>query len=221
MSIPLDLSLLSRFQFAFTIGFHIIWPTLTIGLGLFLLILETLWLKTKNPAYKDLYRFWVKIFALGFGMGIVTGMPLSYQFGTNFSGLSESAGSVLGPLLSVEVMTAFFLEAAFIGVMLFGWDKVSPTVHYLATCFVVLGTHNSAFWIIVANSWMHTPQGAEMIHGSFFVTSWKEVIFKSFHALSISPCRIGFLYYRVLRRVGDLCMVFTKKEHITLATMRL
>lgn len=126
MHIPLDLSFLSRCQFAFTIGFHIIWPTLTIGLGLFLLILESLWLKTKDPAYKQLYLFWVKVFALGFGMGIVTGIPLSYQFGTNFSGLSEAAGSVLGPLLSVEVMTAFFLEAAFIGVMLFGWDRVPP-----------------------------------------------------------------------------------------------
>lgn len=177
MSIPLDLSLLSRLQFAFTVGFHIIWPTLTIGLGLFLLILESFWLKTKNPVYKTLYRFWVKIFALAFGMGIVTGVPLSYQFGTNFSGFSEAAGSVIGPLVSVEVMTAFFLEAAFIGVMLFGWDKVHPLVHYFATWFVVIGTHNSAFWIIVANSWMQTPQGVNFIDGNFFVTSWKEVIF--------------------------------------------
>lgn len=175
--VPLDLAILSRIQFAFTVGFHIIWPTLTIGLGLFLLLLETLWLKSKNTLYKDLYRFWVKIFALAFGMGIVTGIPLAYQFGTNFSMLSEVAGPVIGPLMSVEVMTAFFLEAAFIGVMLFGWGKVHPLIHYLATFLVVLGTHNSAIWIIVANSWMQTPQGAELVNGSFVVTSWLEVIF--------------------------------------------
>lgn len=173
----LDLAILSRLQFAFTIGFHILWPTLTIGLGLFILILETLWLKTQDTLYKDLYRFWAKIFALAFGMGIVTGVPLSYQFGTNFSGLSEVAGAVLGPLLSVEVMTAFFLEAAFIGVMLFGWNKVPPLIHYMATFFVVLGTHNSAFWIIAANSWMQTPQGTTLVDGLFQVDSWKEVIF--------------------------------------------
>lgn len=178
MAFDLDLALLSRLQFAFTIGFHIIWPTLTIGLGLFLFILESIWLRTHNVLYKDLYQFWAKIFALAFGMGIVTGIPLSYQFGTNFSGLSEVAGSVLGPLLSVEVMTAFFLEAAFIGVMLFGWKKVPPYIHYLATFFVVVGTHNSAFWIISANSWMQTPQGVELLdNGLFAVTSWREVIF--------------------------------------------
>lgn len=219
MHIPLDLSFLSRCQFAFTIGFHIIWPTLTIGLGLFLLILESLWLKTKDPAYKQLYLFWVKVFALGFGMGIVTGIPLSYQFGTNFSGLSEAAGSVLGPLLSVEVMTAFFLEAAFIGVMLFGWDRVPPWLHYLATCFVVLGTHNSAFWIIVANSWMHTPQGAEMIHGSFFVTSWKEVIlnpsmpYRLIHALLASYITGTFVV------LGISAYYLFKKQHLILASM--
>lgn len=218
MAIPLDLSLLSRLQFAFTIGFHIIWPTLTIGLGLFLLILETLWLKTHNTAYKDLYKFWVKIFALGFGMGIVTGIPLSYQFGTNFSGLSESAGSVLGPLLSVEVMTAFFLEAAFIGVMLFGWDRFPPWIHYMATWLVVLGTHNSAFWIIVANSWMHTPQGADMIQGHFYVTSWKEVIFnpsmpyRFIHAVLASYIAGSFVV------LGISARYLLKKEHMTLAS---
>lgn len=172
-----DLAILSRLQFAFTIGFHIIWPTLTIGLGVFLLFLETCWLKTKNVFYKDLYRFWVKIFALAFGMGIVTGIPLAYQFGTNFSGLSTVAGSVIGPLMSVEVMTAFFLEAAFIGVMLFGWNKVPPYIHYLATLLVVIGTHNSAFWIIVTNSWMQTPQGVDWVEGSLLVNSWQKVIF--------------------------------------------
>lgn len=219
MPTALNLEILSRFQFAFTIGFHIIWPTLTIGLGLFLVILESLWLKTKNPVYQDLYKFWVKIFALAFGMGIVTGIPLSYQFGTNFSGLSESAGSVLGPLISVEVMTAFFLEAAFIGVMLFGWGRVHPLIHYLATWCVVLGTHNSAFWIIVANSWMQTPQGAQMIDGNFFVTSWKEVIlnpsmpYRLIHAVLASYVTGAFLV------LGISAWYLLKKQHLKIETM--
>lgn len=173
----LDLAILSRIQFAFTIGFHIIWPTITIGLGLFLLVIETLWLKTEQPLYKEIYQFWVKIFALAFGMGVVTGIPLAYQFGTNFSGLSEAAGTVIGPLMSVEVMTAFFLEAAFVGVMLFGWQRVPPWVHYLATLCVVIGTHNSAFWIIVTNSWMQTPSGTEYTGEIFNVMDWSRVIF--------------------------------------------
>lgn len=173
----IDLAILSRIQFAFTIGFHIIWPTITIGLGLFLLTIETLWLKTGQSIYKEIYQFWVKIFALAFGMGVVTGIPLAYQFGTNFSGLSEAAGTVIGPLMSVEVMTAFFLEAAFIGVMLFGWQRVPAWVHYLATVFVVIGTHNSAFWIIVTNSWMQTPSGVEYTGGMFSVMDWSSVIF--------------------------------------------
>src|SRR5581483_1698242 len=154
----LDATTLARVQFAFTIGFHILFPTLTIGLGLFLVGVEALWLKTRNPAYFRLYRLWSKVFALGFGMGVVSGIVLSYQFGTNFSRFSEITGPVLGPLLSYEVLTAFFVEAGFIGVMLFGWRKVGPKFHFLATCLVALGTLNSAFWILAANSWMHTPK---------------------------------------------------------------
>ena len=169
--------ILSRFQFAFTIGFHIIWPTINIGLGLFLLIMEIMWLKTNSKIYLSLYKFWVKIFALAFGMGVVTGIPMSFQFGTNFGKFSELAGSVIGPLIGVEVMTAFFLEAAFIGVMIFGWKRFSAKVHLIATILVVLGTHHSAFWILSLNSWMHTPDGISMIDGSIRIHDWLKVIF--------------------------------------------
>lgn len=213
----LELAVLSRIQFAFTIGFHIIWPTITIGLGLFLLIVETLWLKSKLPVYKDLYQFWVKIFALAFGMGVVTGIPLAYQFGTNFSGLSEAAGNIIGPLMSVEVMTAFFLEAAFIGVMLFGWQKVSPLIHYLATLFVVIGTHNSAFWIIVTNSWMQTPDGVEFVKGVFQVTSWHDVIFNPSMPYRLTHALLSSYVSAALIILGVSAWYLYHKRHITLA----
>ena len=173
----LDATTLARIQFGFTIAFHILFPTLTIGLGVFLVGVEALWLKTRNPVYFRLYRLWAKIFALGFGMGVVSGIVLSYQFGTNFSRFSEITGPVLGPLLSYEVLTAFFVEAGFIGVMLFGWKKVGPRLHFLATCLVALGTLNSAFWILAANSWMQTPQGAPFIDGRFVPQDWWAIVF--------------------------------------------
>jgi cytochrome d ubiquinol oxidase subunit I len=169
--------ILSRLQFAFTIGFHILWPTLNIGLGLVLLAWEALWLKTQQDHWEQLYKFWVKIYALSFGLGVVSGVPLAYQFGTNFGQYSYYAGSVVGPLLGVEVMTAFFLEAVFVGMMLFGWGKVDKKVHFFATLFVVIGTFNSSIWILAANSWMHTPAGVTELEGQLIVTSWLEVIF--------------------------------------------
>ena len=173
----LDVALLSRIQFGFTIGFHILFPTLTIGLAWFLVLFEALWLKTGNPVYVGLYRLWAKVFAVSFGMGVVSGVVLSYEFGTNFSRFSEIVGPVIGPLLSVEVLTAFFVEAGFIGVMLFGWDKVGPRLHFLATLLVTIGTLNSAFWILAANSWMQTPAGAELVDGIFVPTDWWAIIF--------------------------------------------
>lgn len=172
----IDSIILSRIQFGFTVSFHIIWPTVTIGLILFLVILEALWLTTHNNTYIVIYKFWVKLFALAFGLGVVTGIPLSYEFGTNFSELSRIAGPVLGPLLAVEVMTAFFLEAAFIGVMIFGLGRIPKVLHFAATLLVCIGTHNSAFWILVANSWMQTPTGASLVDGIFQVYSWRDVI---------------------------------------------
>jgi cytochrome bd ubiquinol oxidase subunit I len=172
-----DMLLLARLQFAFTVSFHIIFPAFTIGLASYLAMLEGLWLKTGRQAYRDLYGFWVKIFAVSFGMGVVSGVVMSYQFGTNWSLFSEKTGNVLGPLLGYEVLTAFFLEASFLGIMLFGWQKVGPKLHFAATCIVAVGTVISAFWILAANSWMHTPAGHELRDGIFFATDWIEVIF--------------------------------------------
>ena len=173
-----DALLLSRLQFAFTIGFHIIFPAFTIGLASFLAVLEGLWLFTKRPLFKNLYLFWVKIFALSFGMGVVSGVVMSYQFGTNWSVFSALTGSVIGPLLAYEVLTAFFLEASFLGIMLFGWKRVGPGLHFFSTCMVAVGTLMSAFWILAANSWMQTPQGFEWAaDGTMIATSFMEVIF--------------------------------------------
>ena len=173
-----DALLLARLQFAFTIGFHIIFPAFTIGLASFLAVLEGLWLFTKKPVFKNLYLFWVKIFALSFGMGVVSGVVMSYQFGTNWSVFSAITGSVIGPLLAYEVLTAFFLEASFLGIMLFGWKRVGAGLHFFSTCMVAIGTLFSAFWILSANSWMQTPQGwAWAEDGTMVATNFMEVIF--------------------------------------------
>lgn len=173
----LDATLLSRIQFAFTISFHIIFPAFTIGLASWLAVLEGLWLKTKQPVYKEIYLFWVKIFAVAFGLGVVSGVVMSYQFGTNWSTFSDAAGNVIGPLLGFEVMTAFFLEASFLGIMLFGWNKVGPRMHFASTIIVAIGTLVSAFWILSASSFMHTPQGFTIQDGILFPSNWIEVIF--------------------------------------------
>lgn len=148
---------LARIQFAFTVSFHFLFPAFSIGLASFLAVLEGLWLKTGKSVYDNLYRYWIKIFAVVFGMGVVSGIVMSYQFGTNWSVFSDKAGPVIGPLMAYEVLTAFFLEAGFLGVMLFGKKKVGKELHFFATCMVALGTFISAFWILSANSWMQTP----------------------------------------------------------------
>ena len=174
----LDALILSRLQFAFTIAFHIIFPSFTIGLASYLGVLEGLWLFTKKEAFKTLYLFWVKIFAISFGMGVVSGVVLSYQIGTNWSVFAAKTAPVIGPLLAFEVLTAFFLEASFLGVMLFGWKKVGPGLHFTATVLVAVGTVISAFWIISANSWMQYPTGHIVLpDGSLRTESWLKVIF--------------------------------------------
>jgi cytochrome bd ubiquinol oxidase subunit I len=174
----LDPVLLARIQFAFTISFHILFPAFTIGLASWLAMLEWLWLKTGKPSYAETYRMWVKIFAVTFGMGVVSGVVMSFQFGTNWAVFADKAGNVLGPLLGYEVLTAFFLEASFLGVMLFGWNRVSPRMHFAATIIVAVGTLISAFWILSANSWMQTPQGYQIgEQGQLYATNWAEVIF--------------------------------------------
>jgi len=173
-----DAILLARLQFAFTIAFHIIFPSFTIGLASFLAVLEGLWLGTRREVFRNLYLFWVKIFALSFGMGVVSGVVMSYELGTNWSEFSKMASPVIGPLLAFEVLTAFFLEASFLGVMLFGWKKVGPKLHFTATVLVAIGTFISAFWILSANSWMQHPTGFEQLaDGTLRATDWMAVIF--------------------------------------------
>ncbi|HBQ07197.1 cytochrome ubiquinol oxidase subunit I [Vreelandella aquamarina] len=173
----LDPLVLSRMQFAFVVSFHAIFPVFTIGLASYIALLHGLFFKTNNPAWDRLALFWTKVFAVVFGMGVVSGIVMSFQFGTNWSNFSQAASNFLGPVLSYEVVTAFFLEAAFLGVLLFGRGKVPQGVHLFAAIMVAIGTFISSFWILSANSWMHTPAGVELIDYRFHVVSWTEAIF--------------------------------------------
>ncbi|TAH67588.1 MAG: cytochrome ubiquinol oxidase subunit I [Rhodopseudomonas palustris] len=173
-----DALILARVQFAFTVSFHIIFPAFSIGLASYLAVLEAMWLATGREVYINLFNYWLKIFAIAFGMGVVSGIVMSYQFGTNWSVFSDKTGPVLGPLMAYEVLTAFFLEAGFLGVMLFGLNRVGPKLHFFATLMVAIGTLMSAFWILSANSWMHTPAGfAVNDAGQFVATDWWALIF--------------------------------------------
>ena len=174
----MDALILARMQFAANISFHILFPTISIALGWTLLFFRLRWLKTHDEAWLMAYRFWTKVFALTFALGVVSGITMSFQFGTNWPGFMERVGNIAGPLLGYEVLTAFFLEATFLGVMLFGHGRVSERAHLTATGLVAFGTTMSAFWILALNSWMHTPAGHYMRNnGEFFVSSWFEVIF--------------------------------------------
>lgn len=206
----LDTLMLSRIQFAANISFHILFPTITIALGWMLVFFKWRYVRTQAQQWLDLYYFWVKVFALTFALGVVSGITMSFQFGTNWPGFMERVGNVAGPLLGYEVMTAFFMEATFLGVMLFGRGRVPEWLHTLATVLVAAGTTLSAFWILVLNSWMHTPTGHEVIDGIVHVTSWKEVIFnpsmpyRFAHTLLASALTASFLIagisaYQVLR----------------------
>jgi cytochrome bd ubiquinol oxidase subunit I len=195
----MDALILARMQFAANITFHILFPTITIALGWTLLFFRWRWLKTQDIAWLNAYRFWTKVFALSFALGVVSGITMSFQFGTNWPGFMEKVGNVAGPLLGYEVLTAFFLEASFLGIMLFGHGRVSERVHLAATFLVAFGTTLSAFWILALNSWMQTPAGFEVIDGQAHVTSWMEVIFNpSFpyrlvHVLLASGLTVAFL----------------------------
>jgi cytochrome d ubiquinol oxidase subunit I len=171
--------ILARIQFAFTISFHFVFPAFSIGLASYLAVLEGLWLKTGKEVYLTLFRYWLKIFAIAFAMGVVSGIVMTYQFGTNWSVFSDRAGPVIGPLMAYEVLTAFFLEAGFLGVMLFGLERVGKKLHFLATCMVAVGTAISAFWILSVNSWMHTPVGWALNAQGQFVPAapWIEIVF--------------------------------------------
>ena len=173
-----DALTLARLQFAFTVTFHIIFPAISIGLASYLAVLEGLWLVTGRSVFLDLFNYWKKPFAIAFGMGVVSGIVMSYQFGTNWSVFSDRAGPVIGPLMGYEVLTAFFLEAGFLGVMLFGLTRVGPRLHFVATLMVALGTFISAFWILAVNSWMQTPTGHAMNDvGQFVPVDWWAIVF--------------------------------------------
>ncbi|MDH1684740.1 cytochrome ubiquinol oxidase subunit I, partial [Pseudomonas chengduensis] len=170
----LDPLFLSRLQFAFVVCFHAIFPVFTIGLASFIAFLEGMSFRTGDPAWERLSKFWIQVFAVVFGMGVVSGIVMAFQFGTNWSNFSYAASNFLGPVLSYEVITAFFLEAAFLGVLLFGRGKVPQGMHLLSACMVALGTFISSFWILSANSWMQTPVGTELRDGMIHVLSWSE-----------------------------------------------
>lgn len=206
--------MLARIQFAANISFHILFPAITIALGWILLFFKLRYNATRDMKWMDAYKFWVKVFALCFALGVVSGITMSFQFGTNWPGFMLAVGNIAGPLLAYEVLTAFFLEATFLGIMLFGFNKVSNRVHTLATVLVAGGTTLSAFWILVLNSWMHTPTGFEMREGVAHATSWFEIVFnpsmpyRLMHMLIASGLTAAFLIagisaYRFLR--GDRC----------------
>ncbi len=211
----LDAFHLARAQFAFTLIFHIVFPAFSIGLASYLAVLEAMWLRTGKPVYLDLFRYWVKIFSIGFAMGVVSGLVMSYQFGTNWGAFSDRAGPVIGPLMGYEVLTAFFLEAGFLGVMLFGMQKVGPRLHFAATCMVAAGTLISATWILSVNSWMQTPRGYTIdATGRFLPADWLAIIFNpSFfvrlpHMVLASYLSVAFVVgsvaaYHLLRARGN------------------
>ncbi|MBD2022578.1 cytochrome ubiquinol oxidase subunit I [Leptolyngbya sp. FACHB-36] len=180
-----DTVALSRMQFALTALFHMLWPTLTTGVGIYLVIVEGLWLRTRNPDYYLHARFWSKLYVLNFGIGVATGIPMEFQFGTNWAPFSEAVGNFFGSVIGFEAAWAFMLEAAFLGIMLFGWERVNPSIHFLSTIMVAVGANLSTVWILTANSWMQSPAGGEMINGKFVVTDYFQAMANPFARNSI------------------------------------
>ncbi|MBV6622534.1 MAG: cytochrome ubiquinol oxidase subunit I [Rivularia sp. (in: Bacteria)] len=176
---------LSRMQFALTATFHMLWPVLTTGMGIYLVIVEALWLKTRNRDYYYHARFWSKLYVLNFGIGVATGIPMEFQFGTNWASFSEATGDFFGSIIGFEASMAFMLEAGFLGIMLFGWERVNSVIHLFATVMVAFGANLSTFWILTANSWMQTPSGGEFIDGKFVVRDFFEAMFSPFMLNSV------------------------------------
>ncbi len=211
----LDPLFMSRVQFAFTVSFHIIFPAITIGLAAYLMVLEYLWLKTSNNHYKDIYLFWMKIFAVCFGIGVVSGITMPYQFGTNWAPFTEQFSRVAGPLMAFEVLTAFFLEASFLGIMLFGWGRVSKRMHFFATCAVSIGTMISGFWILAANSWMQTPQGFVILeNGDFQPTDWLAITFNPSFPYRFAHMMIAAFLATACIVAGVSASYLKKKKHL-------
>ena len=226
----MDPVLLARMQFAANITFHILFPTISIALAWTLLFFRWRWLKTNGAPWLAAYRFWTKVFALTFALGVVSGITMSFQFGTNWPGFMERVGNIAGPLLGFEVLTAFFLEAGFLGIMLFGYGRVSEWVHFLSTFLVAFGTTLSAFWILALNSWMQTPAGHEVVNGVFHVRSWVEVIFnpsfpyRFIHVLLASALTCAFLLaglsaWQLLKGVAQASAPRVLRVGLTLAAV--
>jgi len=227
----MDALILSRIQFALNMSFHILFPTISIALCWILLFFRFRWVKTRQTPWLTAYRFWTKIFALTFAMGVVSGITMSFQFGTNWPGYMERVGNIAGPLLGYEVLTAFFLEAAFLGIMLFGHNRVSERVHLIATFMVAFGTTISAFWILALNSWMQTPQGYWVdAQGIYHVSSWLEVIFnpsfpyRFLHMVTASFLTVSFLLagisaWQILKKTNDDATPKVLKTGLTLAAI--
>jgi cytochrome d ubiquinol oxidase subunit I len=226
----MDPLLLARAQFAANMSFHILFPTISIALGWMLLFMRLRWLKTNDGAWLTAYRFWTKVFALSFALGVVSGITMSFQFGTNWPGYMERVGDIAGPLLGYEVLTAFFLEASFLGIMLFGHGRVSERVHLVSTFLVAFGTTLSAFWILCLDSWMQTPVGYEIVDGVFHVTSWGAILtnpsfpYRLTHMLIASALTVSFLVagvsaWQTLRGVGNESTPKAMRVGLTLAAI--
>ncbi len=181
-----DTVVLSRMQFALTALFHMLWPVLTTGVSIYLAIIEGIWLKTRNPDYYYHARFWSKLYVLNFGIGVATGIPMEFQFGTNWAPFSEAVGNFFGSIIGFEASWAFMLEAAFLGIMVFGWERVNPIIHFMSTILVATGANLSTLWILTASSWMQTPAGGEMVNGKFIVHDYFQAILNPFMAVSVS-----------------------------------
>ncbi|NJN39211.1 MAG: cytochrome ubiquinol oxidase subunit I [Acaryochloridaceae cyanobacterium CSU_3_4] len=177
---------LSRMQFALTAIFHMLWPVLTTGMAIYLVMVEGMWLRTRNPDYYHHARFWSKLYVLNFGVGVASGLPMEFQFGTNWAPFSEAVGDFFGSILGFEAAMAFMLEAGFLGIMLFGWERVHPVIHYLATIMVAFGANLSTFWILVANSWLQSPTGGAMVNGKFIVSDYFQAILNPFMVKSVA-----------------------------------
>jgi cytochrome d ubiquinol oxidase subunit I len=226
----MDALILARMQFAANMTFHILFPTITIALGWLLLFFRWRWLSTRDTAWLAAYRFWTKVFALSFALGVVSGITMSFQFGTNWPGFMEKVGNVAGPLLGYEVLTAFFLEAGFLGIMLFGHGRVSERVHMTASFLVAFGTTVSAFWILALNSWMQTPAGHQVVDGVFEVVNWFDVVFNpSFpyrftHMLLASALTCSFLMaglsaWQMLKGVAESSAPKVMRTGLTVAAL--
>lgn len=188
-----DTVVLSRMQFAVTALFHMLWPVLTTGMAIYLVIVEGLWLKTRNPDYYYHARFWSKLYVLNFGIGVATGIPMEFQFGTNWAPFSEAVGNFFGSIIGFEASWAFMLEAAFLGIMVFGWERVNPIIHYVSTILVAVGANLSTFWILTANSWMASPAGGRMVNGKFIVDDYFQAILSPSMPTSVLHMFLGTL----------------------------